>query len=193
MDIIEYEDDFQDQDHFNPFGRAAWAYMEKQFRECPECNAKIGTLCPDCMIELNRRIEQSNGYIWSERLQKDNPSMNDPGYGPWLARQLESELSVCGQEALYRGIPIEIALKQSIKIQWIQTELARIGYKPESTASSRSVSKTDHGPSGMGSASELAYTSLTELTRRQPPPPRQMVERLARKVNGALNYCRRLS
>lgn len=61
--------------------------------------------------------------------------MNDPGYGPWLARQLESELSVCGQEALYRGIPIEIALKQSIKIQWIQTELSRIGYKQDSPAS----------------------------------------------------------
>lgn len=169
MDSIENED--ESNELFNSFNIAAFQYMEKQFRECPKCNAKTRLLCPECMIETNRMVEQSNGYIWGEQLQKQDLSWFDSGYAPWLAQELQSELSMCGQEALSKGIPVDIALKQSIKIQWIQTELARIGYKPESTDEPLSI-KNGPRPQWMGSASELAYllTELIEGNHLTPPP-----------------------
>ncbi len=106
-------------------------YMLSRIAECPDCLAIKG-LCSECSIEVNRRVEMEDRLAWVERLRQNDPSPYSEEFGPWLSEELNHTLSVCTYSALCNGVPIQTAIEQNFKIQWIQTELLRIGYKPES-------------------------------------------------------------
>lgn len=108
-------------------------YMARQLKKCPKCS-ESQELCSDCRIELNRKIELSDRHAWLEQLRYTEVSPDPAHYGPWLSEELSHALSVCAYNALHNGIPMEIAIAQNFKIQWIQTELSRIGFKPDSPA-----------------------------------------------------------